>query len=92
MPAAEVTAGERRKKMKELVNREMNMMELDNEMVALGYYSEDEAIENYEIIESGCIAYTKNGEDHDIVDFEVTGEVKEDERISATYVKVIGIR
>ena len=73
-----------------LVGRTFTMVELDNEMERLGYLSEGNIINDIEVIESGCIAYTKDGEeDYDIIDFEV---VEEDVQAEDSVVKVTGIR
>ena len=78
------------KSIETLVGRTLTMVELDNEMERLGYISEGDVIKDIEVVESGCIAYTKDGgEDYDIIDFEV---VREDLFVEDSEIKVTGIR
>lgn len=79
--------------MMNLINKEMNFYGLDNEMEALGFYSEGEILSNddtlQEIIESGVICYTKENGEMVRVEFEVTILAdREEETLSATYIKV----
>lgn len=75
-----------------LLNKEMTMYELDNEMESLGFMSEGEAIGNEEVVESGCISYTKDCEDYTVVDFEIISRNEEEYGVDCTIVKVTGIR
>ena len=77
------------KNVNELVGKELRMYELDNEMESMGYGSENSAINNWDIIDSGCICYTKDGENYDTLDFDV---VEEDVIACDTTVRVIGVR
>lgn len=79
--------------MMNLINKEMNFLELDNEMEALGFYSEGEILSNddalQEIIESGVICYTKENGEMVRVEFEVAILAdREEEALSATFIKI----
>lgn len=79
--------------MMNLINKEMNFLELDNEMETLGFFSEGEILGDdealWEIIESSCICYVKENGEMARVEFEVTILAdREEEALSATYIKI----
>ena len=79
-------------KLEQLLNKEMSFVELDNTMVKLGYNSENEWVNWDQVADDKQIAYTKDGEYHDTVEFEVIFTHGEDEDTSATYIKINAIR
>lgn len=86
---------------KELVGKELNFVDLDNEMMRLGFHTEfDSGLDFDEIAESGTILYTNNATDgsglvnveqYATIEFEVIAEHSEDENASATYIKITEI-
>lgn len=81
-----------------LINKEMNFLELDNEMETLGFYSEGEILSDddtlQDIIDSGVICYVAKESSGMVmemvaVEFEVTILAdREEEALSATYIKI----
>jgi hypothetical protein len=78
-------------KLEQLANKEMSLIELDNTMVELGYNSENEWVNWDEIVNNKQIPYTKDGEHHVTIEFEVLFTHGEDENASATYIKINAI-
>ncbi|HBV81961.1 MAG TPA: hypothetical protein DEB74_04015, partial [Lachnospiraceae bacterium] len=81
--------------------RELDFIELDNEMVKFGFHTESDSGLNFdEIAESGVILYTNNEldesglvnvEQYARIEFEVVSERSEDEVDSATYIRITEI-
>jgi hypothetical protein len=78
-------------KLEQLLNKEMSFLELDNIMVELGYNSENEWVNWDEVTKNKQISYTIDGENHDVIEFEVLFTHGEDENASATYIKINAI-
>lgn len=84
-----------------LTERELDFIELDNEMVKFGFHTESDSGLNFdEIAESGVILYTNNEldesglvnvEQYARIEFEVVSERSEDEVDSATYIRITEI-
>lgn len=83
--------------LKNLINKEMTFLELDNYMVELGYNSEE--LDYYsrigeinldEIAENGIIIYTdrEDTEQHTEVHFDVIYKHSENEVATATYIRI----
>lgn len=85
----------------DLTERELDFIELDNEMVKFGFHTESDSGLNFdEIAESGVILYTNNEldesglvnvEQYARIEFEVVSERSEDEVDSATYIRITEI-
>ena len=81
-----------------LVGKELSFIELDNEMIKLGFHTEfDSGLDFDTIADSGVILYTNNStdesgwcntEEYAAIEFEVTAKHSDDEIDSATYIKI----
>ena len=75
---------------KELLNKEMSFVELDNHMMSKGFYSvfEDRVTENIKQDLNVIYTSTETNETEIKIDFEITIDNAEDEAEEAFYLKV----
>lgn len=78
---------------KELLNKEVSFMELDNVMVKNGFYSVSDDGIMEDIKQNGNVIYTgiESGECEIKINFEITNDSGEDEGPEAFYLKVTSI-
>lgn len=76
----------------ELLGEEFNILDFDNKMENLNFYSEYDAYTE-ELLESGVIMYLskKDNETHVRIEFNVTMENSNSEDIRSSYIRILDI-
>ena len=76
----------------ELLGEEFNILDFDNKMENLNFYSEYDAYTE-ELLESGAIIYLskKDNETHVRIEFDVTMKNSNSEDIRASYIRILDI-